>query len=445
MRVGTGPSSGIAGAVLPALLAVTLGWVEAPAAVAHRIVLPEELDVAAVVRIDIEAQEIRAEVEATVPDLMPFSDVFPDRFRSRIGLELEPEELRHRRFFTEEMPLLAAGEPLRGQVVSFETRNRAGRYGETGGRVPLTRGSLPFAKPVVWVTLSYDIEDRPTALTITPPRRDGTQGVPFAAFVVRHLGALVGDPAVLSRPETVNLDWEEPQRSGFRNPRLDRRSGAPAGEGLVDSDRGEEALPRPVPVPAPQVLRFTLWLSRLALVVIGLIALRSVARAAGGDGRWNRVALLVAVTLMLAFGSLALARQVTLDEGRAMTIVAALLHNVGVAANVGGDETARRAALERSIADQESVAVVSRMLQRLDLTDQGGVEAAVQGVELGSFEAVFDNRNIEAQCAWSFEIAAWHWGHSHHRHLQMAGVIRVGVVDGAWRITELRPVGEPSS
>jgi hypothetical protein len=445
MRFGTGPPSDSAGALLPAALAVTLAWGTAPPAAAHRIVLPDELDVAAVVRIDIEGDVIRTEIEATVPDLMPFSDAFPEQFRKRIGLEPEAEELRHRRFFTEGMPLAADGELLRGQVVSFETRNRAGRDGTTGRRVPLTKGSLPFAKPVAWVTMIYVIEDRPKALTITPPSRSDRDRAPFAAFVVSHLGVVVGDPAVLSRPETVDLDWEKPRRSRFRNPQLGRRSGASPGDFLGLNDRGEESLPRPVPVPAPRALRIILWMSRLALVVMGLIALRSVARAAGGEGRWDRVALLVAVTLMLAFGSRALAGKVSLDEGRAMTIVAPLLHNVGIAANAGDDEAARRAVLERSIASQDAVAVFSRMLQRLDLTDQGGVEAAVTGVELTAFEAVIVDRSIEAQCAWSFEIAAWHWGHSHRRLLPMAGVIRVEVVGGAWRITELRPVGEPSS
>lgn len=210
------------------LAAVALLFATLPCG-AHSLVVPEGVLATAVVEILVESGEIRVEIMATVPDLLPFSDVFPDEFRVRMGLQSEPGDLRHQRFFTGNFVIRADGRPVAGRVESFETRNLEGRDELTGASIPLRKGNVPLTVPVVALDLRYELDSRPETLTITPPTFEDGELSSSIGIVTTHLGLPVTDFHPFTDEETLVLDWDDPWNSVNRNPDLRRRDASPMG------------------------------------------------------------------------------------------------------------------------------------------------------------------------------------------------------------------------
>jgi len=177
------------------------------------------------VEIFVEPGEVRVELETGVPDLVAFNGVFPDEFRVRMGLESEPDDARVRGFFSEDFVVRADdGPPLPGKVVSFEIRRRTPRDEITGEPLPVGDGQ---GQRVVFVVFSYEFEGRPDSLTIRPPTaKDGSASATIG-LMAYHLGLPVMDVHLLEGEETLDLDWEDPFSSAFRNRDLRRRSDSP--------------------------------------------------------------------------------------------------------------------------------------------------------------------------------------------------------------------------
>jgi hypothetical protein len=192
---------------------------------ADAIVVTKAMTANTVAEIFIEEDEVRVEIETGVPDLVAFADIFPDEFRVRMGLESESDAAgRHRRFFNEGLVIRAdGGRPLPGRVVSFETRRRLPRDEITGDPLPAGEGE---GRPVVFVVLSYPLKDRPDTLGISPPVVDGTNAASIG-FMTYHLGLPVMDFRYLGVEEIVDLDWNDPWYSKFRNRNLWRQYDAP--------------------------------------------------------------------------------------------------------------------------------------------------------------------------------------------------------------------------
>jgi len=196
---------------------------------AHSLVVREGTAATAAVAVFVESEVIRVEIVATVPDLLPFIDAFPEEFRARMGLQSEPEALRHMRFFTDNFVIRADGRPLTGRVESFETRFLGVRDEITGASVPLKKGTMPITIPVVVLDLRYELESRPETLTITPPTAEGRGVSSSIGIVTAHLGQPMADFHPFSDDEVLDLDWEEPWKSATRNQRLRGRSRSPLG------------------------------------------------------------------------------------------------------------------------------------------------------------------------------------------------------------------------
>ncbi|WP_050606071.1 hypothetical protein [Ruegeria sp. 6PALISEP08] len=75
---------------------------------------------------------------------------------------------------------------------------------------------------VVFVALEYSFEQRPSAITFTPPLDpDGMPSAPIGV-IFDHQGVAVTDYRYLSRPEVFHPNWDDPWYSRFENPNLTR-------------------------------------------------------------------------------------------------------------------------------------------------------------------------------------------------------------------------------
>jgi hypothetical protein len=192
---------------------------------ADAIVVTKAMTATTVVEVFIEESEIRVELEAGVPDLVAFNRIFPDEFRVRMGLESEPAETRFRRFFAEEFVIQAdGGKPLEGKVVSFETRRRVRRDEITGEPLSVAEGQ---GEPVVFVIFSYAFEGEPETLTFRPPTAGGKYPAATIGLMTYHLSLPVMDFRYLGSEEILDLDWEDPWFSKFRNRNLWRQYDSP--------------------------------------------------------------------------------------------------------------------------------------------------------------------------------------------------------------------------
>jgi hypothetical protein len=192
---------------------------------ADAIVITKAMTATTVVEIFIEDSEIRVELEAGVPDLRAFNSIFPDEFRVRMGLESEPDKVRFERFFAEEFVIRAdGGNPLKGRVISFETRRRVPRDEITGEPQP---AAGDVGEPVVFVVFSYQLDGRPDTLTFRPPTAGGNYPTATIGFITYHRGLPVMDYRYLGSEETLDLDWDDPWFSKFRNRNLWRQYDSP--------------------------------------------------------------------------------------------------------------------------------------------------------------------------------------------------------------------------
>jgi len=198
-----------------------------PATFSHAdaIVITKAMTATTVVEIFIEEEQIRVELEAGVPDLRAFNSIFPDEFRVRMGLESEPDEVRYRRFSSEEFVIRAdGGAPLAGKPISFETRRRVPRDEITGEPLPVAEGE---GEPVVFVVFSYELAGRPDTLTFRPPTAGGGYPSATIGFITYHKGLPVMDYRYLGGEEILDLDWDDPWFSKFRNRNLWRQYDSP--------------------------------------------------------------------------------------------------------------------------------------------------------------------------------------------------------------------------
>ena len=116
------------------------------------------------------------------------------------------------------------GAPLAGEVTIMERRPRTDR--STASQSPPAR--IPGSAEVTYVEVVYDLATRPETLTLTPPRRIGSEeAAAEIGFIVYHETIPVIDFQYLERPETLRLDWGDPWYSAFENADLKRHHSAP--------------------------------------------------------------------------------------------------------------------------------------------------------------------------------------------------------------------------
>ena len=105
-------------------------------------------------------------------------------------------------------------------------------------RDEITGQPLPIGdeepETVVFAVLDYSFRGHPSSLAIAPPRAEG--GAPRAniGVVVYHFGLPVIDFRYLGVEEILDLDWQDPWYSRFRNRNLRRQYGQSVGRCFAD-------------------------------------------------------------------------------------------------------------------------------------------------------------------------------------------------------------------
>jgi len=188
-------------------------------------VITRAMTASTIAEVFVEADEVRVEIEIGAADLEAFGNLLPDEVRERMGLEPRPLEERLSLFFAEDWTIRAdGGEALAGFVTNMEGRRRLVRDEITGEPIP---NQPEDAEVVIYAEFAFPLDGRPTTLALKPPL--GRQGGASASvgFVLVHDGLPVNDYRYLSTEETVDLDWEDPWYSKFRNKNLWRQYEAP--------------------------------------------------------------------------------------------------------------------------------------------------------------------------------------------------------------------------
>jgi hypothetical protein len=194
-------------------------------AFADAIIVTKAMTATTVVEIFIEESLIRVELEIGVADLDAFHNLLPDEIRQRIGRQPEPLVDRLRRFFTEDFVIRDdQGRPLPGRVTDFEARRRVPRDELTGEPLPAAEDE---GEPVLYVVLEYRFSRPPETLAFRPPTAGGAYPTASIGFITYHLGLPVMDFRYLGGEEVLDLDWQDPWFSKFRNRNLWRQYDAP--------------------------------------------------------------------------------------------------------------------------------------------------------------------------------------------------------------------------
>ncbi len=203
-------------------------WTGASAARARAdaIVVSKAMTASTIAEVFAGEESIRVELEIGVRDLNGFRNIMPDELYERLGHDPTPLAERIPRFFAEDWVIrVDGGEPLVGRIERMEPGRRIKRDEITGEPLLVQPDD---AEIVVRVEFLYPLATRPAALSIRPPTGGDTSFVGAnIGFVVYHLGLPVNDFRYLGREETLDLDWNDPWYSSFRNRNLRRQFNAP--------------------------------------------------------------------------------------------------------------------------------------------------------------------------------------------------------------------------
>jgi len=210
---------------------ITLCYVAVIAAIfavnasADALVITRAMKATTIAEVFVSEDSVRVELEIGVPDLKEFRNLLPDEIYERLGYDPAPLDERLARFLEEDLRITADGRRLRGQLRHMQGRYRIERDVITGE--PLPAGDQR-QQPVVFVVLGYALPPRARILSIEPPT-DPATGVVLASigFVAYHMGLPVNDFRYLGAEETLDLDWDDPWYSRFRNRNLRRQFDAP--------------------------------------------------------------------------------------------------------------------------------------------------------------------------------------------------------------------------
>ena len=157
----------------------------------------------------VEDDHVRLELEIGSNDVAAFRNLLPDVLYQRLGYEDTPLKERLPRFVSEDMPVLAGGSKLPGQVTRIGPATRPLRDAITGEELPTPEDE---ATVVIRATIIFPFDERPESLTLIAPRVTGAANI---GFVLYHKGVAVNDYRYLVSGQTANLDWEDAWYSAF--------------------------------------------------------------------------------------------------------------------------------------------------------------------------------------------------------------------------------------
>ncbi|MGB5814665.1 MAG: hypothetical protein WBI27_05655 [Thermoanaerobaculia bacterium] len=189
------------------------------------IVITKAMTASTIAEVFIEESLIRAEIEIGGPDLVGFRHLMPDGVYQRLGYEPRPLAERLATFFGEDLVFrVDGGTPLPGRVAFIEPRQRVPRDEFTGEPLPAAEDE---GETVIFVILEYAFSGQPSVLTMSPPQNEEGFAAASIGFVAFHLGLPVNDFRYFGAEETLDLDWEDPWYSKFRNRNLRRQYDSP--------------------------------------------------------------------------------------------------------------------------------------------------------------------------------------------------------------------------
>ncbi len=179
-----------------------------------------------IVEIFVMEERVRVEVEIGLPDLEAFRNVVPDAIYEQMGYPPRPYAERFPDFFQKDFVIRdSSRRPLPGHVTAIEVRPRTLRDDVTGEPLPSDEAEI---ETVLAMQMIYEFAQRPDFISIQPPAASPTDRVNAnIGFVVYHMGLPTTDFRYLGAEETLDLDWEDPWYSKFRNRNLKRRFDAP--------------------------------------------------------------------------------------------------------------------------------------------------------------------------------------------------------------------------
>lgn len=187
------------------------------------LVVTKAMQATTVAEILVTEASVRVELEIGVADLLAFADLLPDELYAALDIGDTPLAERRPRFFREGLVVRdETGTMLAGRVESVVARRRLVRDEVTGE--PLAMQSVD-TKPVVFVTLVYDLPQRPTSLTFQTFSGSNTSA--NVGFMCYHNSLPINDFRYLSQEVTLDLDWDDPWHSRFRHRNLRRQFDAP--------------------------------------------------------------------------------------------------------------------------------------------------------------------------------------------------------------------------
>lgn len=192
---------------------------------ADALVFTRAMKATTIAEIFITQDSVVVELEIGGADLKGFRNLLPDKIYERLGYAPRPIALRLPQFLEKEFKVIANGDhPLRAHVRQIAVRYRIERDVITGE--PLPAGEDPT--PVVFVVLSYALPPGTRTLTLGAPVDPETGTISASiGFVAYHQGLPINDFRYLGESETLDLDWQDPWYSQFRNRNLRRKFDAP--------------------------------------------------------------------------------------------------------------------------------------------------------------------------------------------------------------------------
>lgn len=191
---------------------------------ADAIVVTKAMSASTIAEVFVENDHVRVELEIGEADVTAFANILSDEKRIDLNLPLVPSMDRISRFFRCDFVIEVDGQPLEGRVLSLAERKRIARDEITGEPLVLQPAD---AETVMFLELRYEMSGEPTTIAIQPPLNPKGFAQATIGFVAYFKSLPISDFRYLSQSEKLDLDWEDPWYSKFRNRNLWRQFDSP--------------------------------------------------------------------------------------------------------------------------------------------------------------------------------------------------------------------------
>lgn len=192
---------------------------------ADAIMVNQSMKASTIAEIFVEKDRIRVELEIGIGDFEAFQNILPDEVYAKVIEKPELLKNRYRDFFEMDWVIRGDEKILVPVLKSIEGRKRSRRDEITGEVLPVSDENQ---EAVLLVKLEYSWgPNQPKSISIKPPTSENVRALAAVGFVLYHEGLAVNDFRYLSAEVIVDLDWNDPWYSRFRNKNLKRQYDAP--------------------------------------------------------------------------------------------------------------------------------------------------------------------------------------------------------------------------